>query len=134
MTARQKEMAAIKEQIKKLEERIEYLSKLPDTTLEDELLCSLEDFPLANIKNFMYQIKREKENRLMAEGAEYEERNMGRGVTCKFLKNSIYMEDLTVKDLIACNEKKISSWRCIGKVRMEALKNWMEKYDLHFLG
>ena len=131
MTARQKEMAAIKEQISKLEERLEYLSKLSDSTIEDELLCSFDDFPW--IRTIVEALYFATENRLLAEGADYVEKNIGL-VTCKFLTKPLHMEDLTVKDLISCTEDTFASRRGIGKVRMEALKSWMEKYDLHFVG
>lgn len=132
MTARQKEMAAIKEQIAKLEERLEYLSKLPDSTIEDELLCSFDDFPwIGNIVDAIYF---ETENRLIEEGADYVEKNKGRRVKYKFLTKPLHIEDLTVKDLISCEEKTIASYRGIGKGKMGALKSWMEKYDLHFIG
>lgn len=45
MTSREKEMAAIKKEIAKLEERLEYLSILPDSIPEDVLLFSFDDFP-----------------------------------------------------------------------------------------
>ena len=107
MTKRQKEMAAIKEEISKLEKRLEYLSKLPDTNIEDELLCSFDDFPwIVEIVRAIYVQT----------------------------KDRFYMDELTVKDLISCKEETIASYRGVGKDRMKALKNWMESYDLHFVG
>lgn len=130
MTARQKEMAAIKEQIAKLEERLEYLSKIPDT-IEDELLISFDDFPWCRcILNALYRAIRE---RLLSEGAAYEEIKIGHK-THKALVNPKMTWEFTVKDLISCKESDISTYRGVGKVRMAALKSWMEKHSLYFLG
>ena len=118
MTVRQKEMAAIKEQIAKLKEqiaklneRLEYLSKLPDTTIEDELLCTFDDFPC--FRNIVEAII---------------------SITKKHLGESLWWRDLTVKDLISCKEEEIASHYGVGKGRMGALKSWMEKHNLHFVG
>ena len=48
-----------------------------------------------------------------------------------FYKNKIKQKQ---KDLISCKEKTFISHRGIGKARMDALKSWMEKHDLYFLG
>lgn len=131
MTLREKEMDAIKKQIAKLEERLEYLSNLPDTTIEDETLFSFDDFP--RDKRVVDAIYFQMEKRLIAEGAEYEEYTTAFG-TFKSLKKYVPVDEITVKDLISCKEKFFYSRRGIGKKRMDALKNWMEKHELYFLG
>ena len=67
MTLREKEMDAIKKQIAKLEERLEYLSNLPVTTIEDETLFSFDDFP--RDKKIVDIIYWQMEKRLIEEGA-----------------------------------------------------------------
>lgn len=131
MTSREKEMAAIKKEIAKLEERLEYLSILPDSIPEDILLFSFEDFP--RDKKIVDIIYWQMEKRLIEEGAEYTEYQSIFG-TGKSLKKLVQRDEITVKDLISCKEKTFISHRGIGKARMDALKSWMEKHDLYFLG
>ena len=131
MTLREKEMDAIKKQIAKLEERLEYLSNLPVTTIEDETLFSFDDFP--RDKKIVDVIRFQMEKRLIAEGAEYEEYTSKFG-TFKSLKKYVPVDEMTVKDLLSCKEEFFSSCRGIGKKRLDALKKWMEKHDLYFLG
>lgn len=135
MTARQKEMSAIKEQIAKLEERLEYLSKLPESTIEEEFLYSFEDFPRFRNHIITDAIYYHTKYRLLwEEGADYvEEVDKVTKRTYRYLAKPLKYEDLTVKDLISCSEEMIARYRGVGKAKMEELKNWMEKHDLHFV-
>ena len=131
MTARQKEINKIKNQIKKLEERLEYLSKLPDSTIEDEFLCSFNDFP-QNHKIWV-AIFFETEARLKSEKTDHFSYSYY-SIARKNLNTPSFKDHLTVKDLICCNEEKLASHRGVGKIKMEELKRWMEKHNLYFIG
>lgn len=122
MTAREREISNIQKQIAELSERLEFLLSESSSGIEDELLCSFDDFPDDAFKGHKGVIK------VYFRSIVYDYRRSN-------YDNYVYpeWEDLTVGDLIRCDEQKILAIRGFGEKREKALKDWMAKHNLQFV-